>query len=238
MQANGQFVPRARELVPNGSRQGPRRSPVVVPPPQVEPGGVLLVETTQAARPFWRDPNRRRWGDGSRPDLSCSWGIVTAPSSDGSDYRDVLLKIQLRSLQQRAKLPGLSKKDREVIRELTEDYVNAAILLPPGDDGLYLLVDASHYFYGDLFGMWFMSERVSEELAKHGTQRETVEVLKDAVFIMKTISPKAPKDKYEFYTFSFRYEHAFKSQKEEELTDADVVSRVIDELKKDGRLTR
>jgi hypothetical protein len=161
--------------------------------------------------------------------------VATQAPSASTDYRDVLLKIEMRPLQLKENRSGISKKEKELTHRLMQSYVDAAKALPPGDDGLYLLVDGTDYFGGDLFGMWFVSKSVSQDLARQGTTREPIKVLKDMVSIAKAISPQAPERKFESSTISFWYQHVWKSQKEEEWTEAEVINRVIDELRKPGR---
>jgi hypothetical protein len=170
------------------------------------------------------------------------WPAVyrSAVGSEGGPggYRDVLLKIALRTWVDGAKRMKVTPDDRAIIEGEIQNTREQYALLPPGDAGLYRLVDAHQYFSGDLMSVWWAARRASRELAADGIVRKPADVLLDMVTAVRHLGDGFGQTYRELDDFLEPYERLLKRQAQEHWSDSDLLRRVAEEMDEQSRIGR
>jgi hypothetical protein len=149
--------------------------------------------------------------------------LAVLARGEGADYREILLRIKLRSVHD---YPDLPANYRESARELREIYTRAARSMPEGEEGECLLADACEYFEGDFIDVWISCRSSSQILAWDGIQVDPLTILKGALTVVKTLGV-VPQKQYKFRYFGALYE----GRRREGMSHADTLSKLI-ELRK------
>jgi hypothetical protein len=134
------------------------------------------------------------------------WLRLSAVASlDDHDYRICLLKIELTKYRDDPKMPY--EPLEKLYRESRENYTRWAQSMPPGDEGLNLLADASKYFEGNFFDIWISCLTTTYDyLGKNGIMIEPKDVLRGSLEVMRCWGPAALKSKVQFRAFGAAYE--------------------------------
>jgi hypothetical protein len=133
-----------------------------------------------------------------------SGGDELVRSMGSYDYRACLLKLEYARTRDDPARPyaPLAEANRKH-RELWTDWISQ---MPPGDEWLAKLYEASTYFEGELLESWIGSLSVALHLADASIVVAPKDVLSGSLEVMMCWGPAALKSKVAFQTFGRAYE--------------------------------
>jgi hypothetical protein len=151
---------------------------------------------------------------------------ILEASTATNDYRYWVLKMKLRSLRDDPSRPY--EPLEKIHKEMRERMTDLAESMPPGEEGMNLLCDASEYFEGDFFDIWVSCRTTAyNSLGEAGIKCDPKEVLEASLKVMRQWGDADLKPKVKFRSFGGMYE---RRRFEEKLSHRDAVVQMMEEV--------
>lgn len=172
-------------------------------------------------------------------DRAASKQPVPVTKNRQPDYRDLLFNTSIGALQDLRTQDRFSPDQIETFKRMVLDRADIASTLPPGDEGLRLLIDASGYFaVDDAFDLWRLAKSAASSLAEEGTTRSPAACLNDAILVARKLAPSPPPKQFQLHSINSVLMLTRRVHREDGTSDEQIIEIAANQLKRTGHYIR